>query len=114
MKAELKRIHSPDADLEKWPLPSDALFVQLMIGPMDGPGEESFDLMVSTPEARESIVDPGDPDSSRYLVVLERIELTLIRQYVDNLLRDIDRPTWPELAAEIGQFAKWEFHEYRP
>ncbi|MEU7142893.1 hypothetical protein ABZ942_25845 [Nocardia sp. NPDC046473] len=46
--------------------------------------------------------------------MLERIDPTLIGQYVDNLLRDIDRPTWPELAAEIGQFAKWEFHEYRP
>ncbi|MEU7142892.1 hypothetical protein ABZ942_25840 [Nocardia sp. NPDC046473] len=52
MKAELKRIHSPDANLEKGPLPSDALFVQLMIGLIGGSGEESFDLVVCTPEAR--------------------------------------------------------------
>ncbi|MFI6046293.1 Imm8 family immunity protein [Nocardia sp. NPDC051321] len=114
MKAELKRIHSPDADLEKGPLPSEALFVQLMIGPMDSPGEESFDLMVSTPEARDSVADPSDPQSGRYILVLDRIEPTLIKQYVDDLLRDIDRPTWQELAAEIGRFAKWEFHDYRP
>ncbi|MFF3225008.1 Imm8 family immunity protein [Nocardia suismassiliense] len=114
MKAELKHLHSPDADLEKGPAPSDALFVQLMIGPADSPGEESFDLMVCTPEARDSVVDPSDPDSSRYLLVLERIDPVLIKRYVEDFLKDIERPTWQELALAIGQLARWEFHEYRP
>lgn len=64
-------------------MPADPLFVQLMIGPMGGRGEESFDL-------------------------------ALIKRYVDDLLRDLERPTWAELAEQIGHLARWEFHDYRP
>ncbi|MFI9406433.1 Imm8 family immunity protein [Nocardia sp. NPDC052316] len=114
MKAELKRIHSPDVDLDKGPVPTDSLFVQLMIGPVDGPGEESFDLMMCTPGAQDMVVDPSDPDSSRYLLVLERIDPALLERYVEDFLRNIEQPTWRELALQIGQFAKWEFHDYCP
>ncbi|MFE9582092.1 Imm8 family immunity protein [Nocardia sp. NPDC006044] len=114
MKAELKYIHSPDADLEQGALPQDSLFVQLMIGPVGGRGEESFDLTVCTPEARDNLVDASDPDSARYLVVLPRIDTALVKRYVDDLLRNLERPTWAELAEEIGHIARWEFHDYRP
>lgn len=111
MKDELKYIHSPDTDLEKGPLLSDALIVPLMIGPIGGAGEETFDLMVCTPEARESV---ADSNSNRYLLVLERRDVALIKRYADGLLRDIERPTWLEPAGEIGKIARWKSHEYRP
>ncbi|KAA8886648.1 hypothetical protein F3087_23015 [Nocardia colli] len=56
----------------------------------------------------------ADSNSNRYLLVLERIDVALIKRHADDLLRDIERPTWPELAVEIGKIARWEFHEYRP
>jgi len=53
MKASLKRLHSPDVyNLEDF-TPSDpddfAFLLQAFFGSDDGPGDESFDIMVSTP-----------------------------------------------------------------
>ncbi|MFI5779608.1 Imm8 family immunity protein [Nocardia sp. NPDC051570] len=114
MKAELKRLHSPDADLTSGNLPEDALFVQLMIGPEGSPGEESFDVVVCTPRSHDRVIDPEDPDSGKYLLILDRIDAGLIEQYVREYLRDLDRPTWQELAQEIGKLGKWEFQDYQP
>lgn len=115
MKAELKRLHSPDADLSGGgSLPADALFVQLMIGPADSPGEESFDVMVCTPDSRQTVLDPADPESDKYLLVVDRIDVGLIRAHVQDYLQGLEAPTWQELAHEIGKLGKWEFQDYAP
>ncbi|WP_459546802.1 Imm8 family immunity protein [Nocardia sp. X0981] len=113
MKAELKGMHSPDADLAG-PLSVDALLVQLMIGPAGEPGAESFDLVVRTP--RGDGVDTealGFRPDERGLV-LDRIDAAAIARFVCEYLQELERPTWEELAAEIGRLARWEFQDYRP
>ncbi|GAB2706665.1 Imm8 family immunity protein [Nocardia thraciensis] len=114
MKPELKRLHSPDADLTSGDLPADALFVQLMIGPEDSPGEESFDVMVCTPESRDTVVDPADPESGEYLLVVDRIDADLIERQVREYLQGLEASTWQELAQKIGKLGKWEFQDYQP
>ena len=50
MRAKLKGLHSPDIDnLENWSSGKKpfGFLLQAMIGPGDGPGEESFNLTVS-------------------------------------------------------------------
>ncbi|MEV0251821.1 Imm8 family immunity protein [Nocardia sp. NPDC050712] len=113
MKAELKGLHSPDADLTSDVLPDNALFVQLMIGPLGGRGEESFDVTVCTPAWRDQVISK-DPDAGRFLLVLDRIEFESIEKFVTDFLAPLERPTWQELAAEIGKLGKWEFLDYRP
>jgi hypothetical protein len=51
VRAELRRIHSPDAgELKSWsPADEDfGILFQLMVGPEDEAGEESFDVTVCT------------------------------------------------------------------
>ena len=59
VRASLRRLHSPDAwDLKTFQ-PDDPLdfciLVQAMLGPVDGPGEDSFNFVLCTPQwiARE-------------------------------------------------------------
>jgi hypothetical protein len=53
MKATIRRFHSPDVeDLNSWSPPDPTHFgflLQVLIGPRDAEGEESFDLVVCTP-----------------------------------------------------------------
>ncbi|MBO0880214.1 MAG: hypothetical protein J2P17_07630 [Mycobacterium sp.] len=114
MKAELRRLHSPDADLTRGHLPDEPLFVQLMIGPEGGLGEESFDVMVCTPRSRHQAIDPSDPDSEKYLLVVERMDADVIAGHVRDYLRDLDGATWRDLALQIGTLGRWEFEDYRP
>ncbi|MGY1961488.1 Imm8 family immunity protein [Nocardia gipuzkoensis] len=114
MKAELKGIHSPDADLTDGSaeLSADTLLVQLMIGPENAPGEESFDIVVCTPEWHAQASVARGPEPGEYTLVLDRIDLALVRRYVTDFLRDLERPTWEELATEISRIGKWEFQDY--
>ena len=52
MRAELKSLHSPDADplRDFAPVGPFGLLVQAMIGPHEQEGYESFDFMLCTPE----------------------------------------------------------------
>ena len=50
MRAQLKRLHSPDVwDLKSFkPDGPFSILVEAMAGPVDAPGEESFDIIVCT------------------------------------------------------------------
>ncbi|MFC8044301.1 Imm8 family immunity protein [Nocardia sp. NPDC057353] len=114
MRAELKGVVSPDADVRTLDGRLESLLVQLMIGPAQGPGEESFDAIACTPGWRARSVDPDDAEQNRYLIVLDRVDLASIEAYVREFLETLERPTWIELAAELDQIGKWEFLDYRP
>ncbi len=116
MKAELKGVHSPDADLTGVgsPVPDEILLVQLMIGPDDAPGEESFDVLLCTPEGYARAFGARDVNEPpEYTVIVDRIDIARLRRYVEDFLAGLEFPTWGELAAAIGRIGKWEFRDHR-
>ena len=115
MKAELRRMHSPDvADLRSWSPASEgfAVLVQLMVGHSDGPGEESFDVTVCTAgwlaerAATEGVVD------ARHHVVVDSYNHDRIEQYFTRRVAACDGSTWQEVAAKVGRLGRWEFEDY--
>jgi hypothetical protein len=116
MRAELKGMHSPDVDLADPDAvcAADEVLVQLMIGPVDEVGEEAFDLVVrASGDSAEGTGGCGFRPVDRALV-LDRVDPAGIRRYVQDFLRDLERPTWDALACAIGRIARWEFAGYRP
>lgn len=117
MRAAIRRFHSPDVDLNSY-VPVDpahvGVLVQLMIGAVGAPGEESFDVVVCTPRWLGEQVRADGPTPGRGYLVVEEWDFPRIRAYLQKLVGDLDAPTWGELAARIGRVAHWEFEDYQP
>lgn len=117
MKPILKRLHSPDADVERF-TPDDpdnfGLLVQLMIGPEGVEGEESFDVVVCTPQWLEGVAENGRVVSLRHHVLVHHYDLAAIVQFVEEFLSDIEGANWPEVAAIVARLGRWEFEDYVP
>lgn len=117
MRPILKRLHSPDVEnLEEY-CPQDpnnfSFLLQVMVGPEDEEGEESFDIEVCTPEwlktrcAREGVV------IGRHLIVLEKYDYKKICKFLDSYLYGCAGESWGEVAEKISRIGKWEFEDYK-
>src|SRR3954454_1725140 len=118
MRAELKRLHSPDVQNLSTYLPEVrdrfGFLLQLMVGPEGSDGEESFDVFVCTPEwlkhnqSRTSLVL-----GRHYLIVLE-YDYERLRYFLHEYCRECSGVTWQEIAQRLGRLGKWEFEDYEP
>lgn len=114
MRAELRRLHSPDVyDLRAWsPSEDSAVLVQLMVGPVGLPGEESFDVTLCTAgwfhqqAEAEGIVD------CRHHVVIARYDYAMIERYFQRRVAACEGETWREVATKVSRLGYWEFEDY--
>ncbi len=112
MRPELKSLHSPD--LEEGHLPDDPacaeVFVQALIGPASGPGDESFNLTIATPAAL------ADSEGTRWghgLLIVESFSWEGARGAIEKLLRHCEGETWSDVAGRINRYLDWEFDNYK-
>jgi hypothetical protein len=117
MRATLKGLHSPSIDdLEGWS-PGDEPFgflLQAMIGPSDGPGEESFSLTVCTPEwFAAHRMDTGMVMGSRTLFVAT-YDYRAVKAYLERAAQRAEGKNWQEIAESLSWLGEWEFENYRP
>jgi hypothetical protein len=85
-----------------------------MVGPSDGPGEESFDVMVCTPRWLSRIAHDQGPLIRRHYLIVDRMELPRILSFLEGEVERLEEPTWPELPAKLARLGKWEFEDYMP
>lgn len=92
-----------------------AFLARLYVGPSDGPGEESFDVQVCSPEwlaarcAEQGFVD------GRHMVVtsLDRFSEAGLRSFLTRRVENQSGDTWHEVAAKVARLGLWEFEDYR-
>lgn len=118
MKAQLRRLHSPDvADLRRIASSHStqgAFLVQAMIGPKEGEGEEAFDFLVCTADwLAQEVLLRRSMWVTEYLVLAE-YDYDLLRAAVEQICAQAKGETWEEVALQLNRFARWEFAEYRP
>lgn len=116
MKAVLRRLHSPDvADLTSWTPDGDSwqLLVQAILGPDDGPGEESFDVVVCSPQVVANWATADGRWWGQYTLVVTRWDYTALEAAIRDLLARCDGPDWSTVAGRLAHFMHWEFTDYR-
>lgn len=117
MKAKLKRLHSPDVDLQNyWPEDSRnfSFLLQAMIGPADTEGEESFDIEVCTPEWLRSQYSDSEVLSGHHFLIVFDYNLDQIKNYISHYCERCEADNWEQLANKLNRLGKWEFEDYSP
>lgn len=118
MRAQLKRLHSPDVyDLEKFaPDPADdfGFLLQLMVGPEGEPGEESFDVTVCTPEWLKRNFKPSDFVIGRHRLIVFEYDYARLRAFLARRCEKCMADTWLEIASQLSRLGHWEFEDYTP
>jgi hypothetical protein len=82
----------------------------------DGPGEESFNVTVCTPEwlsaaCREA---GGIYNLRHHMVVrLDDFDQRALRSWLEARVEEVEADSWTEPAGRLGRIGHWEFEDYR-
>jgi hypothetical protein len=114
MRAVVKEFHSPDIALGQAVPDSDSfgILVQAMVGPADSDGEESFSILVCTPEwIREEVARHGFV-VGRGLLIVESFDWRRISAFLRKVL-ELDGETWAEIALKVSRVGTWDLRTTR-
>lgn len=116
MKAAIRDFYSPDVDdLVSW-RPADptrfGFLLQVMVGPSDGEGEESFDFVVCSPEWLRGNSGEDRLVVGRHHILLFEYDYDLLKKAIERIVDDAGGSDWTEIATKIGRYGKWEFEDY--
>lgn len=93
---------------------NDGIWVRLIVGPADGPGEESFDVLVCTPLWLSDAIALGGPQIGRHHLIVEPFDLALAGRFLRSRFTAAEAPDWPTLGEKLGRLGYWEFEDYQP
>ena len=115
MRAALKSL-----DLEPDPstLPGDpaafSLLARMIVGPSDGPGEESFDVTVCTPEWLARAAGSGFFDARHHVVVsFEAFDRHALHRWLAQRVESVQADEWSEIGERLARLGYWEFEDNR-
>ena len=116
MRAEVRRLHSPDVlDLRGYtpPVSDDfSVLIQILAGPLGLDGEESFDIEVLTPKRLASRVAQKGPVSGCHLLIVECFDYASIEKWIHRAVTSCEGSDWQEVAERLGRVGRWEFEDY--
>jgi hypothetical protein len=117
VKAKLKSYHSPDVfNLEEYhpPQPNEFGFLlQLLVGPDDGKGEESFNVMVVSPKWLEANHKHDQLIIGRHYLIVFEYNFDRIIGFLRNFVENCDGSNWEEVAEKVARIGHWEFEDYQ-
>ena len=116
MRAQVKRLHTPDADSLASFVPEReddfSLLVQIMVGPEDDEGEESFDLEVVTPKELARRVARTGPICGRHYLIVNRFDPHQIQLWIEKAVSSCAGRNWEEITRKLSRIGRWEFEDY--
>ena len=116
MRAAVRLVYSTDVDVATY-VPedpeSDGIWVRLLVGPSDGPGEESFDVLVCTPLWLRGVVATSGPQVGRHHLVIDPFDINVALQFLTREMESVEAPDWSTLSLKLARIGYWEFEDYR-
>lgn len=113
MKAELKKIHSPDVYDMKNYKPGDKfnVFVQFIIGLHNGPGEEAIDSYVCSYDFSREKKDEKIYIEDRH-IVMSAYNYCELKDFISNFIGLFEEKNWIDLVKHFSVLGRWEFDGY--
>jgi hypothetical protein len=116
MQAALKGLYSDVTDLKTY-CPTEennfGVLVRVMVGPMDGQGEESFEVFVCTPRWLSEKYSDAEILLGLHKLIVFRYDYMRIQQFIEKYLMRCTGDSWHEIALKVNLLGRWEFEDYR-
>jgi hypothetical protein len=116
MRATIRRLHSPDIDdlVRYRPTEPDCFgfLLQILAGPENSPGEESFDVLVCSPRWIAETHSPDDIIEGRHLLILLEYDFDRLERFLHMRIAEASGESWEDVAEKLSRFGRWEFENY--
>ncbi|WP_254409356.1 Imm8 family immunity protein [Streptomyces sp. AC495_CC817] len=116
MNAIIRSVYSTDVDVEIYEPDDprdDGQWIRLLIGPKEGEGEESFDVLVCTPAWLARQIEGDQPTLIRHTVLMTSLDLRAAILLLEREVARVSGATWNDLLLGLVQIGFWEFQDYR-
>ena len=118
MRAVIRRFHSPDVDdLESFK-PSEpdrfAFLLQILVGPENDQGEESFDVLICTPRWMLEKYSENDVVPGRHMIIVFKYDYERLTDFLRKQVAEVVGETWSDVAQGLSRLGRWEFEDYVP
>jgi hypothetical protein len=88
---------------------------QLVVDPLDAPGQESFNLTVCSPEWLAERCLSGEPINGLHHVIVgwDTYDERVLRSWLEARVQAVEAATWDGIAGQLRFLGAWEFESYR-
>lgn len=76
-------------------------------------GEESFDMLICTPQWLIANHTPSDIIIGRHYLIVFEYNYQRIYSKLQSLIEGFEASNWDEIGLVIGRLGKWEFEDYQ-
>lgn len=117
VRAVVRSMFSPDVEVRGY-VPrdpeNDGVLLRVYAGPADGPGEESFDVLVCTPAWLKARVRSHGPQVGRHHLIIDPMDLGLAMRFLKHRFEMVEGASWHEMGPKLARLGYWEFEDYEP
>ena len=116
ISAKVRSIYSLEIENLDEYVPEDSdLFsvpIRVIVGPSGLDGEESFDIVVCSPEWLKIQCRKDGFVLGRHLLIVEHFEIGAVRSIITKSIESISGNSWKEVAIAVSRIGYWEFEGY--
>lgn len=115
MRALVRAICSTDIDVESYQSETpedDGQWIRLLVGPDNGPGEESFDVLVCTSTWLARRIGEYGSQLVRHALVMDQFDLQDAIEILRGEVALVSGENWRDLTMGLVQIGRWEFQDY--